>query len=249
MLPTALRWSAVPLGLLAFVLRVAGSLWIEPITWRFSFATSMLIIVGASLVAIGVPFGVFALLNLGNHRRPAAFASDDGAFTVPPSPVWAGSQFLVWMFLSGGLVMTERVPDGDTMRLAQLGFASTTVSVVGVGLFWAVGFAFLLVQRPRLRLDSTGLTIHRFRRTTHLAWDDLLPGGPPPPTKRRQRQLRVYLAGPPVVDRYPPSEDIPIGWLHIDPAFLADRIRHYVEYQEDRAAIGEMLSTASANAA
>jgi len=249
MSPTALRWSAVPLGLLAFVLRVAMTLWFEPITWRFSFGQGLLLMAGAIAAAISVPFGVFALLNMGNRRRAAAFTSDSGAFTVPPSPVWAGSQFLMWMFLSGGLVMTERVPNGDTMRLAQLGFASDAASVVGVGLFWAVGFAFLLVQRPQLRLDHTGLTIRRFRRTTRLAWDDLRPGGPPPPAKRRQRQLRVYLVGPPVVDRYPPSEDIPIGWLHIDPAFLADRIRHYVEHPEDRAAIGEMLPTASANAA
>jgi hypothetical protein len=249
MSPTALRWSAVPLGLLAFVLRVAMPLWLEPITWRFSFGPRLLMMAGALLTAVLVPFGVFLLLNKADRRRPATFTSEDGAFTVPPSPVYAGSQFMMWMVLSGNMVMTERVPNGDTMRLAQLGIASHASSVVGVGLFWAVGFAFLLVQRPQLRLDRTGLTIRRFRRTTRLAWDDLRPGGPPPPAKRRQRQLRVYLVGPPVVDRYPPSEDIPIGWLHIDPAFLADRIRHYVEHPEDRPAIGEMLPTASANAA
>lgn len=240
MSPTVLRWSALPLGLLAFVLNVTMTVWVT----RFSFTPGLLIVAGACLVVVGVPFGVFMLLAGGDRRRPAAFIADGGALTVAPSPVYAGSQVILWMGLSGNLVAAEWWPGRDAMRLSQ----RDTGSFYVVGTIWVAALIFLLVQRPRLRLDPTGLTIRKVRRTTHLAWADLRAGGPPPPARRRQRYLRVYLAGPPVIDGYPPSEDIPIAWLHIDPAFLAERIRHYVETPEDRATIGAMAATASANA-
>jgi hypothetical protein len=74
--------------------------------------------------------------------------------------------------------------------------------------------------------------------TTRLAWDRLAPLSPPPPAKRRPRNIKVYLNVPPLPGQYPFSEDLPAGWLHVDPAFLAAAVRHYVEHPEHRAAIG-----------
>jgi hypothetical protein len=234
----ALRWSAVPLGLLAFALGLVVRLWVEPLTWRLSLGTELLVFSGAILVAAGIPVGVFAVLLRGDRWHPARFVPARGGFTVPPSPVHPGYQAIMWTCLGSRAVMTERVPGGMSVRLAQLDFA-WPATLVGVGLFWAVALAFLLVARPQLHLDAGGLTIRRvLRRRTRLAWDDLAPGGPQPPAKRGQRQLKVYLAAPPVFGRYPSSEDIPIGWLHVDPAFLAAALRHYVAHPEDRAAIG-----------
>ncbi|MFU8874595.1 hypothetical protein [Micromonospora sp. SL4-19] len=235
MSPNLLRWSALPIGLSAFVGRLAITFWLQPLTWRMSGVSGLLALLGGLAVAVGVPAGLFALLGRGG--RPTQFTIRDGRFTVPPSPVYAGTQAIMSMFLGGGLVAAERVPDGDSMRIAEFALPA---SIIGVAVFCSVALAFLLVTRPQLHLDPDGLTVRRLRRTTRVTWEHLLPGGPPPPAKRRQRWLRLYLNAPPVVGRYPPSEDLPIGWLHVDPAFLAGAVRHYVEHPEDRAAIGSV---------
>jgi len=237
MSPTALRWCAVPLGVLGFALRLAVTFWLQPLTWQLSLASGLLAIAAGMAVAVAIPFGIFWLLTGGIRQRPEAFACGDGRFTVPASPLYAGSQAMMWMFLSGGAVLTERVPNGDRMRMAEFGF-TWPATVIGVGVFWVVALVILLIQRPQLHLESGGLVLRRFLRTTAIAWDELAPGGPLPPVKRRARRLRLYLNHTPMLGQYAASEDVPIGWLHIEPAFLARAIRHYVEHPQDRAAIG-----------
>jgi hypothetical protein len=229
MSPTALRWVAVPLGLLGFALRQVVTFWLIPLTWRAGFGLGLLLLAIGLLVAVAIPFGIFALLYLPD-RRPARLEVRDGRPTAPPSGVYAGSQAIMWMFLGGQLVLTERVPYGDSMRLAQIPFAWLGTTI-GVGLASAVALAFLLIQRPILYLDPQGLTIKRLWGTTRIAWDEVVPGDPAPPLKQRPRRLPVRLRG-----RY--GVEIPVGWLHIDAAFLADTIRHYVEHPQERAAIG-----------
>jgi hypothetical protein len=234
---TALRWCAVPIGLLAFAFRIALTFWLEPFVWRMSLANALLVMTGGALTGLIVLIGTFAWLTRGDRGRPSRFVPGPGRFTVPASPVYAGYQAIGLMFISGGLVLTERVPGGDAMRMAQFDFA-WPVSIIFVGFFWVAALAILLVQRPQLHLDAGGLTIRRVWRTTRLAWDELAPGGPPPPAKRRPRHMTIHLDAPAVFGRYPASEDVPVGGLHIDPTFLAGAIRHYVEHREDRCRIG-----------
>lgn len=237
MSPSALRWCAVPLGLLAFSLRLAVSFWLQPLTWDLTFASRLLVMLGGLAVATGLPVGIFLLLAGGDRRRPTGFVVTDGRFTVPTSPVSTGTWTILLMFMSGGWFPAERVPNGDTMRVAE--FDSVwQVTVVLVGFFWAAALVLLLVQIAQLQLDTGGLTIRLLTRTTRIAWDELAPGGPLPPDKRRVRHLRLYFSRPPVPNLPPAGVNVPVGWLHIDPAFLASSIRHYVEHPQDRAAIG-----------
>jgi hypothetical protein len=237
MSPTAVRLSAIPLGLLAFASRLVMTFWVQPLGWHFDFGTEMLIILSGTVVSVGLIFGVFALLGAGGRLRPARFTLGEAGFVVPASPAYGGSMAIMLMFFSGGFVMSERVPNGDSMRLARFGFAMAA-SVVMVGLFWIAALAFLFMRRPRVYLDADGLTIRRVWRATRIAWDWLAPGGPPPPRGRWPRDLRVHLNGPLLWGQFPPSEVIPVGQLCVDPAFLAATIRHYVEHPEARAAIG-----------
>jgi hypothetical protein len=204
--------------------------WVQPLGWHFDFGTETLIILGGTVVSLGLIFGVFALLGAGGRLRPARFTLGEAGFVVPASPAYGGSMAIMLMFLSGGFVLSERVPDGDSMRLAA--------SVIMMGLFWIAALAFIFVRRPRVYLDADGLTIRRVWRATRIAWDEIAPGGPPPPRGRWPRDLRVRLNGPLLWGQFPPSEIIPIGQLCVDPAFLAAAIRHYVEHPEARAAIG-----------
>jgi hypothetical protein len=237
MSPAAVRWAAVPIGLLAFALHLATKFWAFPYSRRFDFGDRMLIMLGATLVAVVIPFGIYLMICRPARRRPDRFVARDGGFVVEPSPAFAGSQVILWMFLSGGMVVFERVPGGDSMRLAQHDFTWPAL-LIGVGIFWTGAAAFLLVQRPRLRLDSDGLTIHRLWAVTRLTWDELAPGSPSTTISRRQRHLTVHRARQPQFGRGPTGADIPIYRLHIDPAFLAGAIRHYAEHPGRRAAIG-----------
>jgi hypothetical protein len=239
----ALRWCAVPLGLLAFALRLANTLWWEPYTWRFSPIVGTLLSVGVLIVLVGILFGVFALLSRG-YRPPAAFGVGESGFTVSPSVIFTSAQAIMWMFFGGGLIVTERVPNGNTMRLAEFS-SGRVVSLLAVGVFVAVAAAFLVVRRPQLLLDSEGLTIRRLWSNTRLPWDELAPGGPLPPAKK-QRQLQLFRKPPPNYPNYVPAEAIPVGRLDIDPAFLATAIRHYVEHPESRAAIGTVPAISQA---
>jgi hypothetical protein len=233
---TALRWCAVPLGLIAFAARPALRLWWEPYTWRFNMVIELMLFFGGLLAAVAVSLGIFGLLSRG-HRRGAGFTLREGGFVVQPSTVWAASQSIVMMFFAGGFLAIERVPNTDSMRFAEFG-AGWIVSSTLVGIFVAAAVAFLVVQRPQLLLDREGLTIRRLRHHSRLAWEDLAPGGPLPPAKKRQSHMQLYRKPPPGYPHYVPTDAIPFAWLDIDPAYLAAAIRSYAEHPEYRAAIG-----------
>jgi hypothetical protein len=185
---------------------------------------------------LGVLLGIYALISR-SHPRQQEFTVGERVFTAPPSAIMAGSQAIVCMFFAGGVVVTERVPNGDSMRLAEFGSA-WIVSLIVVSIFVAIAVAMLVVQRPQLSLDPEGLTIRRLRRSARLAWEELAPGGPLPPKKKRQAFLQLYRKPPPNYPNYVPTEAVPIGWLNIDPTYVAAAIRHYAEHPEDRAAVG-----------
>jgi hypothetical protein len=237
MSPTALRLSAIPLGLLAFTLRVAETLLVQPLTWHLGPSTARLVWLTSLLAVVVTPFGIFVLLGAARRQRPSQFILHQARFVVPASPAYGGSMAIMVMGVSGSFVPVERVPDGDSMRLAQVDFA-LPASAFFVGTFWVAALAFALIDRPQVHLSPDGFTILRLRLTTSIAWNELAPGGPPTPAKRFPRVLKVYRDLPPVVGRFPPREDIPAGLLHIEPAFLAAAVRHYVEHPEHRAGIG-----------
>lgn len=208
MSPTALRWTALPLGLLAAGLRIAGDLWLHARIRELSVALYLLSMLALFAVAMGIPLAIFVLLSRG--PRPARLVTRDGRLTVPQSPAYAGNQAILMMFLGAGLIEVDR-----WLRTAPV-----------AGLFFAGALAFLLVQRPWLALDAEGLTVKRLWRMTRLRWDELSledmaldPGRHPG---------RFWIA---------PGVSIPVGWLHVDPGFLTHVIRHYVERPEERATI------------
>jgi hypothetical protein len=58
---TALRWSALPIGVLTFALRLAVTFWLQPLTWELSLTSGLLATLGGLSVAAFVPIGTFAL--------------------------------------------------------------------------------------------------------------------------------------------------------------------------------------------
>lgn len=192
----------------------------------------------AYAVSGGVPLLLYIRVIWPLRRRPASLHIDSNGsrFVVPASPHYAALWAIVLMWAAAGLVMTERVPYGDHMRVAE--FPGTIpASVTAVTLSIALAAVVLFVNRPSVTLKPTGLTIRRLRRQSEISWDDLAPGGPPPPAKRTS-QITLYLKRPRPGTVLPASETMPIGRLHLNPEFLTAAIRHYVEQPEQRNAIG-----------
>lgn len=190
------------------------AIWVQPLTWQIRpLGAAVPAGLGVLLVCAVAPILAYALVVRPGRGRPATLSVDrrHRRFVAPNSPYVSGYTAIMLMFLAGGLIVTERVPNGDRMRVSELAFA-VPVSVVAVMLFVAAAAVLLFGNRPSVSLDATGLTVTGFIRRTTVRWSDLVPGGPLP-------YLRV-------------------GRLHVDPAFLTATIRHYVERPEHRPVIG-----------
>lgn len=232
---TALRLATIPLALSAFGLRLAVTFWWMPLTWRItSPAQSIVLTLAGSLVAMAIPFGIYLLIALRARRRLADFQIRRGSFVAHSAAIPRGALSIMLMFLTGGLLLTERVPNADAVRLAHLPFA-LPVSIASVAVFTGLAALVLFYDRPRAILTAGALTVKGLRTLT-VRWDDLASGGPNWPSPGSPRALLLHRN--PVPGAHPVPVVVPIWRIHIDPAFLAHSIRHYVEHPQDRAGIG-----------
>jgi hypothetical protein len=112
----------------------------------------------------------------------------------------------------------------------------------------AVGGVWLLVRSGRfaLNLYPDRLVEGVLPGAITVPWAALLPGGPPPPPPGAAR-LDVYLWQPTL--GVAAKVRIPLRTLAVQPAFLANAIRHYVEHPEYRAGIGTAAEYARLQAA
>ncbi|MFE9692142.1 hypothetical protein [Micromonospora sp. NPDC005806] len=234
-----IRILALPFGLLAFALRLAATFWLTPMTWqKWPAGVSLLVWVAGAAASLAVPVGLYYLTVLrAVPRRPASFQLDDGAFVAPASPHDIGTAAIVVLWIAAGAVLTERVPNADRLRLAQIDYAALT-SIVIVGLLSVLAVVLLLVSRPRVALNPDGITVQRMTSRRSIGWNELAPGGPPPPPGRRPRNLWLYRTAGPTLGGRPRPHLLPVGQLQVDPAFLANTIRHYVDQPGQRPDIG-----------
>lgn len=234
------RVLALPVGLLAFALRLATTFWVMPLTWHMRPTILGLPVWLTGLAAsVLVPMGLYFLLTKPVPRRPASFQLDGQhrRFVAPAAPHAVAALVIVVLWVAAGSVLTERVPNGDGLRFAQFDYA-TSMSAAVVALLFVLAVVLLLINRPRLTLDPDGITVQRMASRRRIGWNELCPGGWPPPTGRKPRNLTLYRMAGPTPGGYPKPEQLPVGQLHVDPAFLADTIRHYVEQPAHRHNIG-----------
>jgi hypothetical protein len=218
MSPSALRWLAVPLSLVAFAANMVRVGWFEPLTYHMGFGWGLAASEAGALVALGVPVGVFLMLA---YRRPASFQRAGDRLVAPAHPAQAGLAIV-------SIGIAGEVP-WESGHL-PVGLAAAAFYVVAAAVA-------LLIQRPRLELDPAGLTIRHLRTVERIEWERFAPGEPLPPTRKRPRELRAYLNDPPAYQTFRPSVAIPVKWLFIDAAYLVEKIRLYVDHPEARSEI------------
>lgn len=233
MSPRAVRLAAIPIALLAFGLRLAITFWWTPLTWRLTTpGRSIVLLFGGYVVGAVIPFSIYALVAWWAARPPADLRVRAGTFVAPSTATASATNAILLMFLAGGLIVTERVPNADAMRLAQLDFA-LPLSIIAAGVFTLLAAAILFMDRPRAILTPDALIVKGLW-TRSVRWEELAPGGPNWPQPGRLRSLVLYRRQAPAA--VPAS--VPVMRMHVDPAFLARAIRHYVEHAADRAGIG-----------
>ncbi|MEH0823836.1 MULTISPECIES: hypothetical protein [unclassified Micromonospora] len=239
MTPRTARLAALPFALAASLLRIGAEFWLKPLTWSLdSAAAGLLAWVAVSVGSILVPMAGYLLLTRAARRRPATFRVDlvNRRFTAPAAPAWSGPWSIIAGWLAGGPLITERVPGEDRVRFFESGdalvwnvLALVAVLVVVVLVLWD--------DRPRLTLDESGMTLRGLVKHRTVRWDRLLPGGPPAPAGKVFAAL-VLSEQPTSPAGRPVPHQLSVGPLHVDLAFLAATVRHYVEHPERRSAIG-----------
>ena len=121
-------------AVLALGLHLGETLWLEPLTWRLHHVVLGLLTSFSLLAAsAAVPIGGYVLLTRSARRRPRMWHLDmrKRLFTAPASPYSTGPSSVAMGWICGGIVLTERVPNQEHKRIAQLGVA-TTLTVVPV---------------------------------------------------------------------------------------------------------------------
>ncbi|SCF00453.1 PH domain-containing protein [Micromonospora purpureochromogenes] len=249
MTPRTARLLALPFALAATLLRIGVEFWLKPFAWRLeSGAVSSLVWAAGTAGSILAPAAGYLLLTRAVRRRPATFRVDPAGrhFTAPAAPAWAGPWSIIVSWLAGGLLLTERVPGEDRVRFFESGDALVwnVLAVLAVLVFVVL---VLLDARPRLTLDETGITVRGLVRRRTVRWDRLLPGGPPAPAGKAAGTL-VLSEQPSTPAGRPVSRSLAVGRAHVDGAFLAGSVRHYVAHPERRSAIGTAPELASLGA-
>jgi hypothetical protein len=227
------RLVAVPFVLLAFALRPAERLWAEPLTWRLESAVLGLIVaLGFLAVSVAIPIGLYLLVTRPARRRPATWQLDRaGRRFVAPARSF-GPFAVVAGWTAGGVILTERVPNRDRMRIATFGYGPVNSVALAVVLL-AVVLVLLLLGRPVLALDPVTLVVRRVKRPVRIRWDELAHAGRRSTSRRGRDDLALF---PEVGHRS--RWTLPAGQLQIDAEFLAYTIRRYVDFPELRAVIG-----------
>jgi hypothetical protein len=234
--PTAARLLALPFVLLAFGLRLVLEFWITPLTWRLDSAWALLAAWIVSLAAsVAIPLGAYLLLTRRARLRQATWQLDGAGhrFSATVSPRWVGPWAIIMGFLAGGLIVTERVPGENRMRVADFDYAAP-ISLVLVITMLAAIILLVLLDRPRIVLDPEAITLRFVRGVLRIPWTELAPGGPLPPAKPNPRTLLIYRV---TAGQWVPLR-LPANRLHVDTAFLAHTIRYYADDPAWRSAIG-----------
>ncbi|WP_344615927.1 PH domain-containing protein [Dactylosporangium salmoneum] len=228
------RVTATLFAVTTLVAVVVNKFVVQPLLWRIEpvavgFSIGVLVLIA---VCAGPPVW-YVWVTRALRRRPATFglAPDGAAFVVAESVVPRGLTGILLMFGAGSMLLTERVPDTDRVRLAQLGWATTASLAVAVALA-VIALVVIWLPGPSLVLTPDGISVRYPLRRRELRWDELLPGGPPPVSRW---YLTLMYRSP---DGRPKRLNVAVFSFDVDPVFLATVVRHYNERPEDRGGVG-----------
>jgi hypothetical protein len=216
------RLLAVPLGLLALLLRLAADVNLKPLTEGPRAGLGYLAWLSAIAAAAVGPLIIWSLLTRRVPETPVSLRLDGAArrFLVPRSPGNAARWVIATMWVvSGDYLVSRQAPP----------IALTVGAAVAVGVFIA------LLDRPSLALDPDGLTVQHLLRGTRTAWADAdrLDVARRGHVHHLALHRRAAEGSPP-----PPPQRLPVDSLQVDDAYLAAVIRHYLDNPDHRAAIG-----------
>lgn len=203
--------------------------------------------VAPSLLAL-VAFVPLGLSSLGPWRRPARLVGvGPGRLRVPPGQAfrwYAAGQVVLLTALATTEIDVDLLRDpGAPAGAGHYLLAAVPVVLAAVaGLLIVVFVAAVFDGRPRVDLTPSGVEVRDpFGRRT-VPWEALAPGTPLGQssgselvltvTRPELVQRRGFLRGSATAPR------LTLTWLRVQPWFLADVLRWYVDHPAERAALG-----------
>ncbi|GGJ92092.1 hypothetical protein GCM10010123_22370 [Pilimelia anulata] len=239
-------WSAAAaLALVTIALRLWVELAVRPYSWTLPGWAGIPLLAVAVVAAAAAPVALYVRLVLSQPppralplspaARPAWWLPRRGLVALP-SP-WLAAPALLYLALVAGAVPLRAAPGG---RLT-VGWESL---VSGVWLLQPLVAAVVwyVVRGPQLGITAAGLVVRgpwsgpAGRTVPWSAVDLAAVAG----VRRRLLPVGRDEAGPVVLR---------LGWLWVDPLFLARALRHYAEHPEHRADLGTELEQTRLRAA
>jgi hypothetical protein len=201
----------------------------------------------AALVVLGGLISLAAVRD--NHpavraARPRRFLVHNGAFVAP----WSRTRLPVSMLAIVSVPLLFGRQLADLVRTEEPADFSSPVHAFGIAALMLIIFVHVILssrQASDLVLTPEGILWRNTLLRRFIPWPALAAGGPPRP-RSTAKELFLVVARPELVTnpgirlmparpiRYP-AIDLTAG---LQPDFLADAIRWYVEHPADRAAIG-----------
>ncbi|GIG91985.1 hypothetical protein [Plantactinospora endophytica] len=152
----------------------------------------------------------------------------------------------MFLWAAAGLVVVERGPERDVLGFND--WPSETYHGVLFAVVVGSALAAPFLRRAGIVLEPIGITVYGPRGDTTIDWDELAPGGPPPPAPVSPRVTLYRRDRHPGAGRRPRTDELPVGFLNVQPDFLASAIREYVAHPSFRVGIGTVTELARLHA-
>ncbi|GIF75608.1 hypothetical protein [Asanoa siamensis] len=171
--------------------------------------------------------------------RTVGFVVDRGAFRtrVTAEAVWWPA--VITVAFTGMVVSLLRSTwdeEDPAWQLDVVDIAVTAVLGVAAVLLLATQLVNLLTGRPGVELTPAGVTVGSPFGHLTVPWEGLRPGYPLRPAPR-DAMLSLAVARKDLTRRRGLGT-VFLRWIDVNPLFLTDVIRYYVDHPEHRAAIG-----------
>jgi hypothetical protein len=220
----AARLLAVPLGLLAVLLRRAADDTLKPLTEGSNPGLGLLAWISAVAVSVAVPLLLHRAATYRVPECPSTFRLDERhrRFVAPRSPRNAARWVILVMWVVSGRGLVD---DGLMSFVAWIAFTAV------------IGLVVAVVDRPWIALDADGVTVQLLVRRRHLPWTAIDPAGP---QVGRWGHLHRLALLPLPDERGHKGQPLrlPVDSVQVDDGFLAAVIRRYLAEPARREEIG-----------
>ncbi|MFU8875160.1 hypothetical protein [Micromonospora sp. SL4-19] len=164
---------------------------------------------------------------------------------MPAGPAFG--RFVVGQILLLGAITPSPVADlfrdPEAPTGVRYSLAGVTAALAALSLLLVIGFVVAVLDgRPRIDLTPAGVEVREAIGRRWIPWEAMAPGTPV--RQASAGTLRLRVARPELVERRglvlspAAAPQLMLSWLSVQPWFLTDVLRFYVDHPEERTGLG-----------